>query len=207
MTLHRDTRVEQPGEWSGDQIIEPIARETGGDQTIVVWPYRAIVIGHRVVPRVGGGQRPDSPTGKHFLSHELLRDATCAIRCRNTAEQTVAGVRGSYATRTFMTVEGERIGRFVVTPESILERLTESFGLPAQLIGALGRAEHVGKCRRALPGIVDVRLHLTQGNGRLRRRAVGVKDRILRVLPSLLNQAGRGLACVFDEAVTVPISV
>jgi hypothetical protein len=50
-------------------------------------------------------------------------------------------------------------------------------------------------------------LHLGQGNRRFGDGAVGEVDAVRRVLPALVDQAGRGLARVFDEPVAVGVAV
>ena len=56
-------------------------------------------------------------------------------------------------------------------------------------------------------GGVGVALHLGQGDGRLGDRAVGEVDAVPGILPALVDQAGRGLAGVFDEPVAVGVAV
>ena len=53
----------------------------------------------------------------------------------------------------------------------------------------------------------DIGLNFAKSDGRLGHCAVCMKDGIVRVLPTLLNQAVSGALCVFDEAIVVAISV
>src|SRR5580765_2529210 len=56
-------------------------------------------------------------------------------------------------------------------------------------------------------GRINIGLHFTQGYRSVGERAVGVKDRIFRVLPSLVRQAVLTLAQVFDESVTIAVAI
>ena len=51
-----------------------------------------------------------------------------------------------------------------------------------------------------------IALHLAQRDRAFGKAAVGVKDRVGRILPSLIVEAGDAAAVVFDKAVPVGIA-
>ena len=53
---------------------------------------------------------------------------------------------------------------------------------------------------------MDVTLHFGKRDRTFRQTAVGVKDRVLRILPALVGEALLGRAVILDEAVAVGIS-
>src|ERR1700741_888770 len=67
-------------------------------------------------------------------------------------------------------------------------------------------AEVLGDVGNSVSGGIDVGLDLTECNGGVCESAVAVKDRVLRVFPSLLEQAGLGLSGVLDEAISVDVA-
>jgi len=54
---------------------------------------------------------------------------------------------------------------------------------------------------------VDVALNLAERDRSFGRSAVGVEDRIERILPALMEQPGRRAARVLEEAVAIRIAV
>src|SRR4030095_11799804 len=52
---------EKSAEYSRDFALCAVARQSQRDQRVVVRPDRAIVVGHRVVASLGGGDRPNAP--------------------------------------------------------------------------------------------------------------------------------------------------
>ena len=80
---------------------------------------------------------------------------------------------------------------------------------------AASRIERVADCllaeaTRAASGQalrrIDVALHLAERDRPLRYRAIGVKDRVVEVLPALVDQARFVGAVIFDEAVAIGIA-
>ena len=54
---------------------------------------------------------------------------------------------------------------------------------------------------------VHIGLHFAQRDRTLRELAAAMEDGVLGILPTLIGEAGIGLAVVFDEAVAVPVTV
>ena len=57
------------------------------------------------------------------------------------------------------------------------------------------------------PGAIDIGLHFDERDRSFRQPAVAVKDGIVAVFPTLVDQPIYGLASVFDEAVAILIAV
>ena len=106
-----------------------------------------------------------------------------------------------------MAIERERIRAFGFTPEAFFEGGAELLGAVAQPIAEADLAERIGELCGADARVIHVRLHFAERDRRVGQRAVGVEDRILRILPPLLNQANRRTSGIFDEAVAVAIAV
>src|ERR1019366_10210196 len=64
-------------------------------------------------------------------------------------------------------------------------------------------------CNRgnSLLGCIDIRLHFAQRNRTDRQISVAVEDRIVRILPSLLNQTVVGLPRILYKAIAVLVAV
>ena len=84
-------------------------------------PDRAVVVGHRVVARLGRGDRPDSPAGEEGGPQELLRDRRGAVFRHNAGKQQLAGVGGPHPARPLSPVERQRVGADVLAPERLFE--------------------------------------------------------------------------------------
>src|SRR5262245_14603619 len=123
------------------------------------------------------------------------------LRRDDARVQAVAGIRGGHATGALLAVERQRIGAEVVAPERLLEtHLQRRRARPParrQVRLATRRRQH----RRANPGGVRVALYLAERDRRRGELPVGVEDRVLRILPSLVQQAVPAATAVFDEAV------
>jgi hypothetical protein len=65
---------------------------------IVVWPDGPIVIRHRVVARLDGGDRANPPSRKHLAADKRLSDATCSRVGGNATEQAMTRIRAAYPT-------------------------------------------------------------------------------------------------------------
>ena len=119
----------------------------------------------------------------------------------------MAGVAGAHLAGSLCAVERQRIRADLLAPEGLLEADLQLLGLPLQGVGAFGQAE-LARARggEALGGI-DVALHLDERDRPLRQAAVGMKDRVVGVLPTLVGQPRLGCACVLDEAVAIEIAL
>src|SRR5258706_8010419 len=116
----------------------------------------------------------------------------------------MTGVGGAHAAGLFVTVEGERVHGTIFTPEVPLELGAKTFGFAAQSLGCFLLAEGVSDDRGLSLAVVHVGLHFTERNRPFGQRTVLVEDRVLRVLPSLLHEAGGRPTGVFDEPVAIP---
>src|SRR5258708_559355 len=103
------------------------------------------------------------------------------------------------ATRPLLSVESERIRADLVAPERFIEAGAEAVGarMPLARMGLV--LPHRGQLRRASPRGVGVALHLAERDGPLGKRAVGMKDGVVRILPSLLHEAVLAVARVLEK--------
>ena len=114
----------------------------------------------------------------------------------------------AHPARPLVAVERDRVGAELLAPEAALEALRlQRLRAGAQLRASAVVAELRGQLGGAQLGLVDVALHLAQRDRRLGQRAVGVEDRVVRVLPALLHQAVAAAPRVLDEAVAVDVAV
>src|SRR5439155_23997157 len=163
--------------------------------------------GEGIVGGVPRGQRPDTPSAPQVGLEETLHDPRGVIRARDAAPQAVAGVGGDRPDGLLLGIEREGVEAEVLAPELRLERRPERTRLGAQPRRALRLAEDVEDLRHAHPRVEDVALELAQ---RLRLpdlAAVGVDDRVDRVLPPHVLVALRGARPVLLEAVPVEVTV
>ena len=141
------------------------------------------------------------------VAHDRVGDAARPLGRGDAAHQTLRGVRRHDAARPLVAVEGQGVGAQVVAPEALLERVAQPLGLAAQR----ARTLVVAKRGRELGGVhlgrIHVALHLAERHRPFGQRAVGMEDRVVRVLPALVRQAAIGGARVLDEAVAVGIAV
>jgi hypothetical protein len=99
-------------------------RHSHGDQGVIMGPDRAVVIGHGIVARLGGGHGADAPAREEGAVRELVGDAGGTIRTGDAGQQYLPGVRGAYTAGLLGAVEGESIGAEIIAPECGLETLT-----------------------------------------------------------------------------------
>ena len=104
-------------------------------------------------------------------------------------KQGMSCVRCSDGAGALFPVQRERVRRDVLAPECALELLLEVLGLVQELGGALPVSEHGRQLRGFLLGGIDVGLHFAQCDRSLCERSIDVEDRVVRVLPSLIDQA------------------
>ena len=96
----------------------------------------------------------------------------------------------AHAAGPLVAVERQRVGRELVAPERLLEAARRSVGA-RRCAARRARARcpaRVASAAACAPRRVDVALHLAQRDRPLGQRAVGVEDRVVRVLPALLHQ-------------------
>ncbi len=138
--------------------------------------------------------------------HQVGGDEPGAVFAHHAAEQELPGVRRAHPARLFGAVERERIGTELVTPECFLKTFGELPRLDLQRFRHLALAKpQRATCRQALGGI-HIALHFGERDITRGQTAVGVKDRVVGILPALIGQALLGRAPVLDEAVPVGIA-
>src|SRR5947199_1649291 len=185
---------------------EAVALEAERDDAVVVRPDGSPLVGEGIVRGVPRGQRPDAPAAPHVGLEETLHDPRGAIRAGDTAPQAMAGVGGDRPDGLLLWIERERVEPEVLAPEFRLERRTEGARLGTQPGRALRLGERIEDLRHAQPRVEDVALELAQ---RLRLpdlAAVGIDDRVDRVLPAHVLVALRGARPVLLEAVAVEVA-
>src|ERR1700677_251866 len=118
----------------------------------------------------------------------------------------MSGIRGSHPASFFVAVERQGIGRKLLTPELLLKAGAQIFGLhfeSGSCRGTFSRASAQGG-RRLFCGVY-VTLHFTKSDGGFCDGSIGVKNGVVRILPSLLHQTLGRLFAIFDKA--IPIAV
>ena len=204
--IHVACGIEQALKHTVDRVLVPIARKPCRDERVVVRPNRPVVIGHRVVAALLARHGTNAPSGKEGRPHQVAHHGCGALRCGDAAEQHVTGIRSPNAARLLLAVEGERVGSDVIAPERgfELEREPGRLGIQRVASRVLAKpacgARHQALCRE------DIALHLAKGDGAARKRTVGVENRVLGILPALIDQTHVVGALIFDEAVTVGVT-
>ena len=105
-----------------------------------------------------------------------------------------------------MAIKRQGKARYLFAPKSPIKVLAETLGPFAREHCLLVKTEGVGKFRRRLQGSIHVSLHLTKSHGSDDFGSVLMKDRIVAILPALMNQPVGRLALILDKPVAVPIS-
>src|ERR1700730_2758167 len=105
-----------------------------------------------------------------------------------------------------VSIERQGKGPKILAPKSRLEFLLQRFRLAAQpgfeIILAQAMREFRGM--RLVPE--HIALHFAKRDRPFGQRAIGVKDRIIRILPALIDKAGPGLPRIFDKAVSIGVA-
>ena len=118
----------------------------------------------------------------------------------------MSGIGGQHPARVLLSVECQGIGAEIGTPERRLEALLQRVGAGFEVERHRRLYKMLGKPGRREPGRVHIALHLTEGDRPHCEAPVGVRDRILAILPTLIQEPLRRLAAVFDKAVAVAIT-
>src|SRR6185437_16234836 len=100
---------------------ETVARETRGNQGIVVRPDRAVVVAHRIVSRLGRGDGAYAPSGKRRAVHQCPDHRGGALAIGKAGEQDMAGIRAPYPAGFLVAVEGEHVGPKLWIEELLVE--------------------------------------------------------------------------------------
>ncbi len=152
------------------------ARQAERRDGVVVRPDRSVVVGHRVVARLAGGEGPDAPPGEHRVAHELLGHPPRAGWRHDPRPQAVAGVGGPHPADALRAVERDAVCAQLVDPEGLLELGPQLLRLRGEALGQRIVAERLGQRGRTPLRGEDVALDLAQRDRSFRKRPIGVKD-------------------------------
>src|ERR1019366_1315992 len=105
-----------------------------------------------------------------------------------------------------VAVERQGICAEVLAPKSRLEILSQNLRLAAQLDLQIIFAHAMRELRRMNLRGKHIALHFAKRDRPFRQLAAGVKDRIIGILPALINKARSRLPRIFNEAVPIRIA-
>jgi hypothetical protein len=91
--------------------------------------------------------------------------------------------------------------------KSRFEALAQDFRLLFQTSEQVVMAESTGEARGCALGSVGITLHLAQRDCAIRKTAVRMKHRVLRVFPALIAEAPLVPSLILDKAVPVAIAI
>src|SRR5438445_13459774 len=86
--------------------LEAIQREPQRDQGVVMWPDRSIMIRHRVVASLSGGDCANPPTGKHSFAEQSFSGQGGTFCTCHLAKQCLTSICSSYTALLFDDIEG-----------------------------------------------------------------------------------------------------
>ena len=187
-----------------------VAPQAPRDDRVVVRPHRADVVADRVVGALRRRHRAHAP------AREQRRRSSGAARtappCRRRRCRSTAGGRCSTSANrpgACCRRAPARRSRALRSRSRRLKRRLSSSASRSSLAAQCGVVPHLARQpRRPALGVVDVALHLAGRARRRRQRAVGEHDRVPRILPALVVEAGLLVAAlVLDVAVAVAIAV
>src|SRR5690606_8506565 len=130
-------------------------------------------------------------------------EARSVCRLRDTTQR-MPGVRGRYQALSFIPIQGHGVSSDLRRPEGLVELLAQSCSAGIQLARALHIPEKSRYRDTVAQCLVRPGLYFAQGDEALHGRPVGVKNRIGRIAPPLVQETTRRRA-VFDEPVAVTI--
>ena len=99
----------RPVKMRDDFARHAIARHAGRDQGVVVRPYAADVVAHRVVTRLAGAEGADAPSGKQIGLEKRPSHFHGAIGRGDSGEETLARVRGAHPAWPFVAVQRQGV--------------------------------------------------------------------------------------------------
>src|SRR6202011_2567860 len=102
--------------------------QASGNQCIVVWPDRAVVIRHRVVARLEIGHGAYTPAREKNIVMQALDDGGRVLRPGDVREQAMTGIRAAYAALILLTVQRQCVHRDLRAPEALLKALPDAPG-------------------------------------------------------------------------------
>src|SRR6266511_3618356 len=188
-------------------LAQAVTLQSERDERVVVRPHRPAVVRDRAVRRIVARERPDPPAAPHVVREQPRRDAPRALLRRYAAPEEVAGIRHHAPHGLLAAIETERVRALVLHPEPVLDARAQVRRERVQ-IGRVLLHHLLAQHRHAHEGVVPVALELDE---RVRSRgdvAVLVDERVVRVLPSHLQEpALAGAPEEFLEAVAVAVAV
>ena len=186
----RRRRRTVPSNTCVDRALQPVAREPERDQRVVVRPDRAVVIRHRIVARLAARDGADAPAREELRAEQVVRDLGRALRPRDAGEQHLPGIRGARR-GTAACRRRARAHRCSISghQNAASKRSRELCGLRVRAC-APARSRPSCRAQRAatLLGGIDVALHLGERDRPFGEPAVGVEDRVVRILPALVGE-------------------
>src|SRR5206468_2804919 len=76
-----------------------VAPEAAGDDAVVVWPDRAVLVGERIIGCILRVQRADAPAAPHVVLHQPLHHTTGPLRQRNPRPEALPRIRSDRGDR------------------------------------------------------------------------------------------------------------
>ena len=142
--------IEQAREYPRHLARHAIACHAGRDQGVVVRPDAADVVAHRVVARLAGADRADSPSGKQIGLEKCPPDLHGVIGRGDSGEQTLARVRRAHPAWPFVPVQRQSVGRQVIAPERVFEPVFQRTARAANCAACSGRESAVASAAPAI---------------------------------------------------------
>src|SRR5438094_4946600 len=172
-----------------------------------MWPDGSVVVRHRIVTHLARSNRPDAPPGERCFICQPGCDATRTLYGCDSGKKAMARVRRSHPAWLLSAIECECIGRKFVAPKAFFKSSAQDAGLLRQIARPCIITKEFSQPSGHQLGSVNVALHFAQRDRSLGRRAVRVENRIVRVLPTLVDKTEFRPASVFHEAVSIDIAV
>ena len=119
----------------------------------------------------------------------------------------MTGVGGGHLALTLVTIQCQCVGTDFFTPEDRIKTLLQCVGGLLKLIRQLGLAKQHGQARRPQLGVIHIALHFAERNRRIGELSVTMKDGIVRIFPTLLDQTGCRAARILDKTVTIQVAI
>src|SRR5262245_31906655 len=203
------SRVQDPGRDRRRFVLEAVPPQAPGDERVVERPDSPDVVADRVEARLALGQRAHAPAGEEPRPHQMPDDRLRLRLVDDPAPEQMAVVRRERVDLLAVEVQGEREVLVVLDPEVAVEATLEIGGLPLKLVGELRIVPDAPrKPSRTHLRVVRVALELGRGPREPGEPPVAVRDRVPRVLPALVLEAGLLVApLVPDVAVVLEIGV
>src|ERR1700730_9407764 len=118
----------------------------------------------------------------------------------------MAGIRCPDPAWALVSIERQGIGAKTLAPKSRLEFLLQRLRLAAQPGFEIIFAHAMREFRGMRLGPEHVALHFAKRDRPFGQRATGVENRIIRILPALIDKARRVLPRIFDKAVSIRVA-